>query len=501
MNIIWFKRDLRIWDNEAFTYACEKGPIIPLYIVEPELWSQNDLSYRHYQFLMECLDDLNIDIQKLGQELIIRKGDALEILKEINKEYGISELWSHQETWNYWTFERDKKIRKWLELKNIKWNEPSQNGVIRGLKNRDGWSKIWYNKMKADKVLPPKKLKEINLKSERIPKPKDIGFDDSYSLDFQKGGRKSGQKLLHSFLKVRSKNYSKEMSSPLTAFDSCSRLSAHLSFGTLSIKEVFQATEFRKIELKELPKEKKGNRIKSLNTFSGRLRWHCHFIQKLEDEPEIEFKNMHSSYDILRSDDFNIDFFEKWKTGNTGFPMVDACMRSLISTGWLNFRMRAMLMSFASYHLWLPWQITSRYLATLFTDYEPGIHYSQSQMQSGTTGINAIRIYNPIKQGMDHDPEGIFIKKWLPELGNVPMKNIHMPWEDAKNITDYMAPIVNETEARKAAANKIFKLRREKSHKLEADQIYIKHGSRKFRPKKIKTKIKEKRPDIQKSLF
>ena len=204
MNIIWFKRDLRIWDNEAFTYACEKGPTIPLYIVEPELWSQNDLSYRHYQFLMECLDDLNIDIQKLGQELIIRKGDALEILKEINKEYGISELWSHQETWNYWTFERDKKIRKWLELKNIKWNEPSQNGVIRGLKNRDGWSKIWYNKMKADKVLPPKKLKEINLKSERIPKPKDIGFDDSYSLDFQKGGRKSGQKLLHSFLKVRS---------------------------------------------------------------------------------------------------------------------------------------------------------------------------------------------------------------------------------------------------------------------------------------------------------
>ena len=122
-------------------------------------------------------------------------------------------------------------------------------------------------------------------------------------------------------------------------------------------------------------------------------------------------------------------------------------------------------------------------------------------MQSGTTGINAIRIYNPIKQGMDHDPEGIFIKKWLPELGKVPMKNIHMPWEDAKNITDYMAPIVNETEARKAAANKIFKLRREKSHKLEADQIYIKHGSRKSRPKKIKTKIKEKRPDIQKSLF
>lgn len=501
MNIIWFKRDLRIWDNEAFTNACEKGPIIPIYIIEPELWLQNDLSYRHYQFLMECLDDLRADIQKLGQDLIVRVGDALEIFKEINEECGISELWSHQETWNYWTFERDKKIRKWLELKNIKWNEPAQNGVIRGLKNRDGWSKNWHNKMKIDKFLPPKKLKQINLKSEIIPTPKDIGFDNSYSFDIQKGGRKSGQKLLDSFLKIRSKNYSKEMSSPLTAFDSCSRLSAHLSFGTLSIKEVFQATEIRKSELKELPKEKKGNRIKSLNTFSGRLRWHCHFIQKLEDQPEIEFKNMHSSYDILRSDNFNIDFFEKWKTGNTGFPMVDACMRSLITTGWLNFRMRAMLMSFASYHLWLPWQITSRYLATLFTDYEPGIHYSQSQMQSGTTGINAIRIYNPIKQGVDHDPEGIFIKKWLPELSKVPKENIHMPWVDAKNLNEYIPPIVDETDARKTAASRIYKLRREKFHKLEADLIYIKHGSRKPRPKKIKKKLKEKKPDIQKSLF
>jgi deoxyribodipyrimidine photo-lyase len=181
--------------------------------------------------------------------------------------------------------------------------------------------------------------------------------------------------------------------------------------------------------------------------------------------------------------------------------MIDACMRSLITTGWLNFRMRAMLMSFASYHLWLPWQITSRYLATLFTDYEPGIHYSQSQMQSGTTGINAIRIYNPIKQGADHDPEGIFIKKWLPELSKVPKENIHMPWVDAKNLNEYILPIVDETDARKTAASRIYKLRREKSHKLEADLIYIKHGSRKPRPKKIKRKLKEKKPDIQKSLF
>ncbi|MDB9926426.1 deoxyribodipyrimidine photo-lyase [Hyphomicrobiales bacterium] len=501
MNVIWFKRDLRVWDNEAFSKACESGPVIPLYIFEPELWSQNDLSYRHYQFLIECLDDLKYDIEKLGQELIIRSGNALEIFQDINQQFDISELWSHQETWNYWTFKRDSSVRKWTDLNNIEWNEPSQNGVIRALKDRDGWSKNWHTKMKVDNFLPPEKLNKLNIKTEEIPKPKDISLNRIDFVNIQKGGRREGLKLLDSFLLKRGKNYSREMSSPLTATNSCSRLSAHLSFGSLSIKEVFQATEAKKKELKELPKELKGNWIKSLNSFLGRLRWHCHFIQKLEDEPEIEFKNMHTSYDALRINDFKDIFFEKWKTGKTGYPMVDASMRSLIATGWLNFRMRAMLMSFASYHLWLPWQITSRYLATLFTDYEPGIHYSQSQMQSGTTGINSVRIYNPIKQGLDQDPDAVFIRKWLPELKKVSKENIHMPWKDAENMNGYPHPIVDESEARTSAASKIYKLRKDKIHKLEANKVYIKHGSRKPRSKKTKSKNKLKKSDVQMSLF
>ena len=100
-------------------------------------------------------------------------------------------------------------------------------------------------------------------------------------------------------------------------------------------------------------------------------------MQKLEDEPEIEFRNFNRAYDGLREDEFNDEYFEAWCHGRTGYPMVDACMRALHQTGWINFRMRAMLVSFASYHLWLHWRQPALYLARLFLDYEPGIHYSQ----------------------------------------------------------------------------------------------------------------------------
>ena len=111
----------------------------------------------------------------------------------------------------------------------------------------------------------------------------------------------------------------------------------------------------------------------------------------------------------------------------TGYPLIDASMRCLRSTGYINFRMRAMLVSFASYDLWLDWRRTSRFLASMFVDYEPGIHYSQFQMQSGVTGINAVRVYNPTKQQQDQDPHGVFVKQWIPNLRSVSDTWIHSP--------------------------------------------------------------------------
>jgi len=490
VNVVWFKRDLRIEDHAAFTEAASHGAVLPLYILEPELWQQPDMSYRHYAFLQACLRELDQALQLGGQRLIIKVGHAVDVLDDLKKRHAIQALWSHQETWNGWTYERDKAVKRWCQQHNIPWHEPAQNGVIRRLANRDGWAARWYLQMSKPTVQPASGLTKIDEKSDALPPHTTLGLQDDGSVALQPGGRSQGLTLLRSFLTERGEGYTKEMSSPVTAFDSCSRLSCHLAFGTLSIREVFQACQTRSQELKQLPRGEKGKWPGALRSFSGRLRWHCHFMQKLEDEPRIEFENMHAAYDGLRANDFNEDYFTAWKDGMTGYPMVDACMRALKATGWLNFRMRAMVMSFASYHLWLHWRKPALYLARQFTDYEPGIHYSQVQMQSGTTGINALRIYNPTKQGFDQDPEGVFIRQWIPELRSMDTSVIHTPWQAASQMNGYPMPVVDEKLARKAAADKLYGLRKNNvAHKAAARKIVTKHGSRK--PGRSRTAVKK----------
>lgn len=182
-------------------------------------------------------------------------------------------------------------------------------------------------------------------------------------------------------------------------------------------------------------------------------------MQKMEDEPEIEFRNFVRSFDGLREEHWNEEYFAAWCEGRTGYPLVDACMRALRATGWINFRMRAMLVSFASYHLWLHWLRPAAFLARQFTDYEPGIHYAQFQMQSGTTGINTLRIYSPDKQLADQDPEGEFVRRWVPEGAG--------------------KRIVEHAEAYALARARMREFRGRPEMRAEARVVQAKHGSRK----------------------
>ena len=497
ISIVWFKKDLRINDNLALISSSETNlPVLPLYIFETDYWNQDFASQRHWKFIHDCLIDLNKDLKKIGQSLIIRIGAANNIFENIIKNYDIQYVFAHQETGNSWTYKRDKDIRILLKKNRILFKEFPNNGVVRGLKDRNDWSKIRNSRMYKDNFESPLNLIPINnIISDHLPNKENKFLKNKSNGITQKGGRVEGLKILNSFLNERSKYYLKNLSKPEHSVDSSSRLSPFLSNGVISVKEIIN--EYRKRKESNFSSNTKGL-IRNISAFNSRLSWRCHFIQKLEDQPDIEFKSMHSAYEGIRDNFTNEFFFESWMKGMTGFPIVDACMRSLIKTGWLPFRMRAMLVSFASYNLLIDWKKSGTYLAKLFTDFEPGIHYSQMQMQSGVTGINAVRIYNPVKQSYDQDPNGTFIRKWVTELKYVHNTYIHEPWkmnldlqQKSKCILgpDYPKPIVDHNQTSKFAKNLIYSKKKTKNFNDNAVKVFNKLGSRKkpvFRKKNNK---------------
>ena len=472
--ILWFKRDLRVTDNAALLRAAELGAVVPLYIVEPGLWKQPDASARHYAFLCETLADLRADLRTLGSDLVIRVGPAVDVLEALCRDCGADRLISTEETGNGWTHARDRAVAVWAAGQGVRWQEMPHSAVRRGRHDRDGWA-VHRNRLMAQDPLPaPGALPPVDLPSDPLPEAADLGLTVDPCPGRQLGGRAEAEALLASFLTERGQTYRKAMSTPLEGASACSRLSPHLALGTLSPREAVRATATRQRELRGTRTGWSG----SLKSFQSRLAWRDHFIQKLEDEPDLEWRALHRAYEGLRPQTPDAARLAAWEKGETGLPFVDACMRSLIATGWLNFRMRSMLMSVASYHLWLPWQRTGRHLARLFTDYEPGIHWSQVQMQSGTTGINSLRIYNPVKQGYDQDPTGAFTRHWCPELAEVPDAFLQQPWRGEAR-AEYPPPVVDVKQAARTARDAIWSVRKGAGFGDEAARVVRKHASRK----------------------
>ncbi len=444
-----FRRDLRLEDNTALIRACElSNQVIPCFILDDRQLGNNP--YRGdnaVQFMAESLRDLNRELNKKGSRLYLFKGIAEDVVETLIKEEHINAVFFNRD-YTPFSVMRDANIKNICNRYHVDCNiyadallnEPEM------VTKQDGKPYSIYSQyLKKAKMYPVEsplknRYNNYSIKSISCEQPADI-LDTLYLNKnphiLLQGGRKEALKLLTHIAHLH--NYSETRNYP--SKEGTSLLSAHNKFGTVSIREVYYAAK----QYLTLP-----------DTFIGELYWRDFFTYIAYHFPHVFKGAFHKKYNSIKWLDDN-KRFEQWTHGCTGFPIVDAGMRQLNTTGFMHNRVRMIVASFLVKDLHINWQWGERYFANQLIDYDPSVNNGNWQW-AASTGCDAqpfFRIFNPWLQQKKYDPECEYIKRWIPELRSFPAKVIHN-WYDAFVHSEYPKPIVDHgTQA--GIAKMIFK--------------------------------------------
>lgn len=492
--IWWVKRDMRLTDNEALNSAIEQHQhVVALFICEPSLYNAPDTSPMHVFAWWQGTSSLQKALRNIGGELYFGQGEAVDVFEHLFNIQRFDAIYSHEETGNATTFKRDRSVKQWCENKSVKWTEKSQSGVVRGYADRDKRTEIANTRLfEVEPIAAPVRIHTWSIDTDSIVNTQWPEYTDMTTqvvderIQFRKMqqvNEPSARDELQHFLENRVNGYSRGIASPNSAFQTGSRLSTHLAWGTISARDVHHQSTRCALEFQQSRSSEAAHGIRNIRAFQSRLHWRDHFIQRLESASYMEHQALNPAFEQIAYIEAP-ELLQAWINGNTGIPLVDACMRCLLSTGFLNFRMRAMLVTTGCFGMQLSWRELQYPLARVFYDYEPGIHFSQMQMQAGIVGINTMRVYSPHKQLLDQDADCRFIKQWIPELRKFTSTEIAN--YNNQPLGDYPTPICDIKTNSTTIKNQISQIKKSEEAKEPTADILAKHGSR-LRPNKKTT--------------
>jgi deoxyribodipyrimidine photo-lyase len=440
--VVWFRRDLRITDHAPLYRAALRGTVIPVFVFDRALLHHPETAPARVAFMLDCLHHLDHDLRERGGRLILRYGDPVEVLPELIAQTQADGIYAYVDYERIYGRVRDAQLNQKLTQRGMKirWFEAiaSTPDLIPYPEYRD----LWYNDMCEGLVFTPSKIAvPPDIASEPLPSLADLGLVADQK-PIPPGGTAAAQRMLNEFLEEKVDRYYWQLSYP--GAEATTGLSPHIKFGAISIRECFQT-----IEQAVFPHAKAD---RSRQQLIARLRWGSGFAQRFRYLPQLEVRSL---YTIFDQDGWAFDeaLYEAWKQGQTGFPIIDAAARCLMATGgWkqLNFRVRAMYASFLSNLLGMDWRYGALHFMQHLIDGDCPIDHYQWSMQSGVTHCvdkTWTRIYNPEQTAVDRcDPDGAFIKRWVPELAHLPPEDLGLPPALARH--DYPSPILDYKQAR-----------------------------------------------------